>query len=119
MRPTYPLGSFESDLIYPIFRIGAEYEVRRYSRARVTLEDRLPPWLKGQVRVCQVRFANSAGFPLRSATERRAHGDTSPARTTAHAYDPICPNASRKHWKKLILDALACAVAGHQGGETG
>ena len=33
-------------------------------------------------------------------------------------YDDL-PERSREHCKNLILDALACAVAGHQGEETG
>ncbi|HEX3937537.1 MAG TPA: MmgE/PrpD family protein [Xanthobacteraceae bacterium] len=33
-------------------------------------------------------------------------------------YDAL-PKSAREHCKKLLLDALACAVAGHQGEETG
>ena len=33
-------------------------------------------------------------------------------------YDDI-PGRVREHCKNLLLDALACAVAGHQGEETG
>ena len=34
------------------------------------------------------------------------------------SYDAL-PERAREHAKKLLLDALACAVAGHQGEETG
>jgi 2-methylcitrate dehydratase PrpD len=74
-----------------------------------------------------IAIASFAGLPLRSGrystrTRMTKQGAREPTRTLAEfaaglRYDDL-PQRSRDYCKNLILDALACALAGYQGEET-